>query len=101
MAYGKIEDWLTEEAALGSPAAMKAFEVRPEIKPHLLFVWEAFSELGSDRPATEFGYGSIPFSAVDRYARRFGIEESNNFSRFLKLVRCLDAAYLKAIKGKS
>lgn len=94
MAYSEAENWLAEEAAAGNPAAMKAMDSRPEIDPYLKFVWSGFWELGSDRPIGMGGVGAIPFSAIDRYAQRLGIDDPDQFARFLHLIRSLDAPYL-------
>jgi hypothetical protein len=106
MAYGEQEAWLAEEAAAGNRVALKAFEMRPGIGPHLQFVWNAFWELSSGRPSDVIGerlwLKPIPFSAVDDYAQRFGPEGVEHFARFLKLIRRLDGVYLSAVnKAKS
>ena len=87
-----------EEARAGNPAAVKAIDARPEIEPYLIFVWDAFRELCSDRPASAAGMGAISFSSVDRYAARVGLCDIDAFSRFLTLIRRMDAAYLDHMK---
>ncbi len=37
--------------------------------------------------------GPIPFSAVDRYARRYGIVETDEFDRLLTVVMAMDAEF--------
>jgi hypothetical protein len=95
--YSSLDSWFIEEAIEGNPVAVKAIEKRPEIEPYLRFVWDAFWELGCDRPIGFGALGAIPFSSVDRYARRFGIDDSDQFSRFLHLIRQLDAKYLALV----
>lgn len=89
-----MEGWFVEEAAEGNTVALKALDAQPEIEPYLRFVWDAFWELNSDRPIGAMGgVGTIPFSSVDRYARRFGINDPDQFSRFLSLIRKIDSKY--------
>ena len=39
------------------------------------------------------GIGPIPFSAIDRYGSRLGLDE-DEFDNFRVLIRALDGAYL-------
>lgn len=41
------------------------------------------------------GAGAVPFSAIDRYAARYGIEDLEEFDRFRRMIRAQDRAYLK------
>lgn len=41
------------------------------------------------------GAGSIPFSSIDRYAVRYGIEDLDEFDRFRRMIRAQDRAYLR------
>jgi hypothetical protein len=43
--------------------------------------------------------GAIPWSSIDRYAARHGID-SDDFNRFCALIRAMDAAYLAYFKDK-
>lgn len=45
------------------------------------------------------GIGAIPWSSLDAYAQRYGIEDIDEFERFSFLIREIDAAYL-SIKNK-
>lgn len=90
-------EWFVEEAAEGNPIAIKALESRPEIEPYLGFVWDAFWELSCDRQMGFGAIGPIPFSSVDLYARRFGIDDPDQFKQFLHLIRQLDAKYLAKV----
>ena len=94
MAYSSLDSWFVEEAVEGNPVALKAIERRPEIEPYLRFVWDAFWELSGDRALSFGGAGAIPFSSIDRYAQRYGIDDTDQFSRFSHLIRQLDAKYL-------
>lgn len=42
-----------------------------------------------------FGEGPIPFSSIDRYASRYGIDDIDDFDAFLSMIRDLDREYLK------
>lgn len=76
----------------------KALQEKPEIPVHLLAVWRAFWDLNHDR-AIGFGRGPIPFTAIDRYALRFGFD-GDDFERLFLLIRALDAEYLSLTAPK-
>jgi len=65
---------------------------------HLLLEWEAFAQLSTDRPVG-LSRGAIPWSSIDRYAARHGID-GDDFNRFCALIRAMDAAYLTYFKDK-
>lgn len=68
---------------------------RPELWPHLVFHSEAFAALSTDRPLGALGgVGAIPWTALDRYAARHGIDDPDEFERFQRLIRAQDRAYL-------
>lgn len=60
---------------------------------HLQFTWSAFWDLNTDRPVG-MGVGPIPFTAIDRYADRYGIEGLDAFDALRELIRAMDDAYL-------
>lgn len=66
---------------------------RPEVEPEGIPYWDAFWELSTDRQVG-MGTGPIPFSALDRYADRFGLSAPDDFDRFRAIVRAMDDAYL-------
>ncbi|MFA7279818.1 MAG: hypothetical protein WC100_06960 [Sterolibacterium sp.] len=39
--------------------------------------------------------GAIPFTSIDVYARRYGIESVDDFDRFRILIHRMDTAFLK------
>lgn len=61
---------------------------------HLTVEWEAFWELGTDRAPGPNGSGPIPFTAIDRWADRHGIDDAEEFDRFVALIRALDRVLL-------
>lgn len=71
---------------------MPFLENQPELSDHLQFEWGAFRDLTTDRQ-TGLGVGPIPWSSFDRYARRHGIVDPDEFDRFCHLMRVMDDAY--------
>lgn len=63
---------------------------RPAVPHHLLFIWSAYAALRTDRQIG-IEHGPIMFSSIDRYADRYGIASVDDFDRFLKLIRAMDA----------
>lgn len=74
--------------------------------PGAEFAWAAFWRLNADRPYLVTGFavpmgatiiepraGRIPFSAIDGYAKRYGIEGAD-FDVMLSLVEACDTEYL-------
>nr|WP_046869357.1 hypothetical protein [Microvirga massiliensis] len=41
------------------------------------------------------GLGPIPFTAIDAYARRYRIDDVDEFDRFITLVKVQDSEYLR------
>lgn len=41
------------------------------------------------------GRGPIPFSALDRYADRYGIADIDEFEQFRVVIRAMDGAFLE------
>lgn len=71
----------------------KALENEPELPAHLDFYWRAFWSLHSDRPPGFGGVLPIPFSAFDRYASRYRIDDIDVFDRFVSLIQQMDRVY--------
>jgi hypothetical protein len=71
---------------------------RADPHAYLLLEWEAFDQLSTDRPVG-LTRGAIPWTAIDRYAARHGIE-AEDFDRFCALIRAMDTAYLAHFKDK-
>lgn len=63
--------------------------VRPDLIRGLPFIYNAFWIVGSERNLEN---GPIPFSAMDRFARRYRIS-GDPFERFRILVTRMDNAY--------
>lgn len=73
----------------------RALAERPTLRRDLQFVWNAFWRLSGDRHLGFGGAGPLPFTAIDRYATRYGLDASDDFDRFAALISAMDQAYLK------
>jgi len=76
-------------------------EAGPELLPGLALFLQAFEDLSPSRPSGGFGPGAIPFEAIDRYARRFGIDDPEDFDDLAGFVRALDDEYLAWVAAES
>jgi hypothetical protein len=66
---------------------------RPELMLGLQFYWYAFWELSSDRQIG-MSEGPIPWSSMDRWCRRHGIN-GDEFDRFILMMKHMDSEYMK------
>lgn len=66
-----------------------------------IFVWNAFWELHTDRPVAMAGVSYLPFSSIDRYAARYGLDDIDEFDRFRSLIRAVDAEFVTWARRKS
>jgi hypothetical protein len=73
---------------------------RPRLHPALQIYWDAFWELSADRQIG-MAIGRIPFTAIDRYAVRYGIEEVDEFDTFRNVIRSMDAEFRDQTTPKS
>jgi len=98
MEWGDKIEWLQdlEEEDGKTPAALLR---QPELSPDLEVVLTAFSRLSRDR-AVGFALGPIPWSSIDRYAERHGID-GDAMDRLSFLLMRMDGAYLKCVAGRS
>jgi hypothetical protein len=72
-------------------AKLPALESMITPQPHLLFIWNAFSKLSTER-TFGMGPGPIPVvSVIERYGRDHGVV---HLDRFVHLVREMDSAWL-------
>lgn len=70
----------------------------PEILPGLEIYYEAFTELSACRQSG-MGIGAIPWTALDRWAERYGLTEEE-FERLAIYIRMMDAEYIKYVSKK-
>lgn len=99
MGSGKNAGWLARLADEDPDAAHLASVAEPPeeaiLEPEVLFYREAFLALQHDRQwAGMNGTPSeIPFTAIDTYAKRYGIE-GEAFDLFVVLIRAMDRVWL-------
>lgn len=68
---------------------------KPDLHDGLDWYLDAFWMLTGERPVGAFGgVGRIPFSAVDRWAARFGVEDLDAFERLHAMIEALDAEFI-------
>lgn len=75
-------------------APPKALVDRPSLLPGLQLYFDAFADLDKDRPTLLGGIGAIPFTSIDAYARRVGIDAPDEFRLFMQLIQHMDAVLL-------
>ncbi|WP_425515124.1 phage tail assembly chaperone [Methylorubrum populi] len=73
---------------------------QPDLPDRLAFVWGAFHDLRDERALGFGSVGAIPWSAMDRYAQRSGLSDSDEFARFTALLRAMDAVWLAWMREK-
>jgi len=73
---------------------------RPKPTPGVEKYYRAFQELSTDRPPSFSGISPIPWSSIDRYARRHGIEDED-FDVLVRMIRAADAALMKILRARS
>lgn len=78
------------------PKALAAMKPLPS---RLAFYMGCFNDLLHDRQIFIGGASPISFEAMDRWARRHGVV-GDQFERLAKMVRALDAAWLKDYDAK-
>lgn len=86
-------EWLSQ-IATETGARPTAVTSRPELHPHELPYWEAFSFLQLSRANTGFGPGAIPLSEVIAYADLMEMPTGESRQLFAELIRAMDGAYL-------
>lgn len=90
------------QAVKADPAAVAFFPAcsePPEVAPAAARAWSAFQALTNDRAFENGVVRGIPFTAIDIYARRFGVD-GMAFETMHRLVTALDAVYLSHIRKK-
>lgn len=100
MQWGAQEDFLRGLAETGKRP--KALTSQPTIDESLRLLWNAFWELTGDRPYGALGLpGAIPFTAIDRYAARYGFDDKDEFARFHQLIRRMDASFIAQMSERT
>src|SRR3546814_6195688 len=88
--FGSRAEWFEALAAEGE--RVPALDRRPSLSG-LRWYWDAFHDLHTCRP---YGFGGpldIPWSAIDQWARRHGIE-NDEFDALVTVIRAMDRAWL-------
>ncbi len=83
---------LLQRAARG--ARTPALEQRVEPWPSLRWVWKAFHVLHAGR-VVQWAPHPIPLTEIEAYCRLHGIEEPETRAELVRLIRVLDAAWLR------
>ena len=78
----------------------RQFSERIDPDPGLYFYADAFWRLNNDRQLGA-GLGPISFLSIDAYGRRYGIDDLDEFDRFLSIIRAMDAEYLQLRNPKA
>lgn len=73
------------------PDRFRSPAIMIEAQPYLTAFWS----LSHDRHLGFGGSGGIPFSAIDRYARRSGIIDPDEFWTLDAMIRACDAVWLR------
>ncbi|PZQ19337.1 MAG: hypothetical protein DI565_00680 [Ancylobacter novellus] len=87
---------LWEEQGGEPPAALAR---KPAIGRGLGLYWRAFSDLSAEREVGLSGPRPIGFSAIDRWARRYRVDDVDGFDRLKRFVRAMDAEWMKGVRG--
>jgi len=85
--WGKYADKLPEDA----PALQK----RPVLLSGLLYYYQAYQELLTERQVGNFGCMPISWSSIIKWAKYNGINESEKVDRLTKFIRALEASEIK------
>ncbi len=79
---------------------LPALRQRPELFPHLAYVWDSFWLLSSSRHSG-FGLGPIPLGEVILYFAWQGVEDPEEQDAILHLLRVMDNEYLRLTQAES
>ena len=93
MQQGSNEAKIVEQAQkLGMPLPDKIAN-KPRLQVGLEIYWRAFWECSTDRDIG-MAEGPIPWSAIDRWAFRHGID-GDDFDRLVLLLKAMDSVYIE------
>jgi len=79
--------------------APEAFYDRPEIEPHLVWLWAAFWELGTERQLG-MSVGPIPGSRIREYLRDEMELSGPEYDRARAIIRKADDAYVGMLNAR-
>lgn len=92
MEQGHVELGIIQQSLKAGRALPSRIANAPHLLPGLDLYYTAFLQLGTCR-SVGMGLGPIPWTALNDYALRHGIDDEE-FDIFVTLVRRLDAAFL-------
>jgi hypothetical protein len=90
---------MAEEAAAEGKPPPAALLARPELSDLSAVAWDCFQDLKWERDSGFGSVGHIPWSAIDRWADRHGIDSADQFTRLKCLVTALDEKWLDHIRA--
>lgn len=99
MEWGDHLQFLLDLAEGGS--SPKALESRIVMEDHLRFWWDAFWDMSSERPVHFGGLGRIPLSAIDCWARRYSIDDIDDFDALKAVIFAMDGVFLDRMAAKT
>ena len=73
--------------------------IQPQVTTEEGKLLDAWMSLSGDRQIS-LGVGPIPFTSIDRYAARFGIDDQLAFRFFHRAIKALDAVYIGYVAKK-
>jgi len=79
--------------------APDGFYDRPDVEPHLVWLWNAFWELGTERQLG-MSVGPIPGSSIREYLRDIDLDDADH-ERARAIIRKADNAYLNMLRSKT
>ena len=87
------------EAPKGSlrkaPPTPKFIKEKPHLDIGLIWIWDSFLQLNSTRLKD---FAEIPWTAIDAYCKRWGVNTPEEFDSFVFFIREIDKAYLEETK---
>ena len=98
MGQGGYEKKIRAQAEKFSMELPDKIKNKPKVPESLAFTWRAFWELSTDR-TIGMVEGPLPWSSIDRYAKRYGITDLDDFDYFSILLKQMDATYME-FRGK-
>lgn len=98
MEQGPTEAQILEACYTRGVPPPESIQNAPELLGGLSLYYEAFFDLDTCRSE---GGGRIPWTAMETYAARLGIEDGDDFDRFVYLIREMDQECLGVLKSKA
>lgn len=77
---------------------LAALDSRVDARPHLLFIWNSFGKLSTERGLGFGAPGPIPDSAIENFAARRRVVDRE---RFGDLIRQMDRVWLASITERA